>query len=296
VTPPDAAGLIELWLLQIVWGLGPWICIGIGLVVIMRGSRAFTSKARNIERRAEQTSKRGRLAISFDLVSHRMLTVASMFFAFACIGFAGLMSNALQGSIEPRVRELAVPIEQASEQTASVDFIVAVCLATLGLSLAITVFIYQELRRRALEHPATADPGARRTAAARFFARPLRVRLGITAFCAFFMCGILSQIIWGMLLVFPPPTSWLSLEAPGLLPVLIWALMCIGPAVLLAALSPTLNLAAGHARLRRRFLELSPQMRQQVARRFAIGAGVIGALIDLNVLVWIGTRVFGEAF
>jgi hypothetical protein len=37
-------------------------------------------------------------------------------------------------------------------------------------------------------------------------------------------------------------------------------------------------------------------MRQQVARRFAIGAGFIGAVIDLNLLVWIGTRVFGEAF
>ena len=310
MTPADGAGLLELWLLQIVWSLGPWVCIGLGLVVITRGSRAFKSAARNIEQRAERTSAHGRFAISFDLLSHRMLTTLSMLFAFACIGVAGMVSGVLQGGVEARVRELAPPIgelaspiEAAPGQSASTDFIAAICLATFGMTLAIAIIVYRALRQRALEHSAAPDLGARPPAigarapvVVRFFSRPLPVRLGITAFGAFFFFGFLSQIVWGMMLVFPPPASWLALEAPGMLPALGWILLCIGPAVLAAAMSPTLNLAARYAQLHERFVSLNPRMRRNIARRFAIGAGLIGAAIDLNLLLWIGTRLFPEAF
>jgi hypothetical protein len=296
MTPTDGAGLIELWLLQIVWGLGPWICIGFGLVVITRGSGVFKSAARNIEQRAERTSAHGRAAISFDLLSHRIVTILSMLFAFACIGVAGMVSEVLQGGVEARVRELPPAIEAAPGQTASVDFIAAVCLATLGVTLAITVCIYRALRQRALEHSATPDLGAHAPAMVRFFSRPPLARLGVTAFSAFLFFGFLSQIAWGLMLVYPPPASWLTLEAPGLLPALGWILLWIGPAVLLAALSPTWNLTARYAQLHQRFFKLNPQMRRNAGRRAAIGVGFIGAVIDFNLLIWIGARLFPEAF
>lgn len=179
---------------------------------------------------------------------------------------------------------------------ASSDFLATVAIASLGLALAIVAFVLGVLRERARAPRRAGSTLAAARAKSGFLARPPAVRLALVALATVLLFGLVTQALWALLWIFPPSPAWLELDAPGPLPLLVWGLACLGPALMAAALAPSWSLAARHARRRRRPLRLEPALRRRLLRRLAVAAAGLGAVLDLLLLQRVANHLVSGAF
>jgi hypothetical protein len=296
MTPDQST--FQLWLLGLVWTLGPWLALGFAAVIATLVVTKISHLARDVEKRPVKQGVSGFFGVVRDSWIHGTLTGSTIYVLIGCIMFGGFAAAGIQGLVQRTIQEpvpgaiedrIVVPPMKGpdSSNDGVLDLIILGGLIMACVTVMIGVVAYRRLRRKAVEIASRLP--------ARCGSRPLVVRLfcdkkttgiAILVVGCWMFWGFLSQVV-GLAIYMTPSLSSLQ-SIPGVETAAIVFLMILGVAMFGVMFAPFAWLSARNIRLQFRHLRQNRVTQRLFYVKAVVLCGLLGCLLNMYLIDLLG--------
>jgi hypothetical protein len=304
MTPDQST--FQLWLLGLVWTLGPWLALGFAAVIATLVVRKISHLARSVERRPVKQGVSGFFGVVRDSWIHGTLTGSTIYVVIGCVMFGGFVAAGIQGLVQRAVQgpvlgaiedKMVVPPTPGpdSSNDGVLDLIILSGLIMACVTVMIGVVAYRRLRRNAVKIASRLPArGASKPLVVRLFYDKKTTGIAILVVGCWMLWGFLSQVV-GLAIYMSPGLSSLQ-SIPGVETAAIVFLVILGIAMFGVMFAPLAWLSARNIRLQFRHLR-----RNRVAQRLfyvkaVVLCGLLGSLLNMYLIGLLGHLFWPSVF
>lgn len=305
--PPS---ILWLWVLGLVWGLGPWLALGLAAVLAALAWQRIHLFARKIEGRPIQDGFSGYITAYRHALLHSVLAKGTLFVFFGCVAFAGLLAAGIWGLVQkslegitPDALEEVLPPPTttvdpgASAASGMLDWIILVALLLAGVTIIIGFKAYRRFRQRALASVSrSTGRGTPRPLVVRLFHDNRRIGIIVTVVGCWILWGTLTQFAGLLFLVVPKAAALTYRPIPGAMTAGIVFLVIIMVCMNGIFLGPFVWLSLRNMRMQFRLIEENRVARRILNAQVIVFAGLLGALLNLYVIDLLGRSLWPAVF
>lgn len=291
----------------LVWGLGPWLALGLAAVLFALAVRPIHSLAKTIESKKVGQGFQEFLKLYRDALIHRSLVKGVFFITVGCLIFAGLLTAGIQGlvqrGLQEGVREMvdvqALPPPEASAAQnggAVLDWILLAGLIFAGVTIVVGFKMYRSFRRRALEFASSQkDSKANRPIAVKLFHDNKTIGIILLVIGCWFFWGFLTQLA-GLLLTFPALGAVTSKPIPGVLTAAIVFVVVLGVLMNIALFGPLAWFSWRNVKLQVRHLRENRIAMRLFHINTVFFAGCLGLILNAYLIDLLGRQFWPSIF
>jgi hypothetical protein len=299
MTADRTGPLLWNWVLQIAWWLAAMLPLAAAGILIALGLRAVHRRARTIEKKPVASTPGGFVQLLRDKFTHQALGQSMLFIILGGLALGGVVGMFLLRVIQPGVKQAIGPgdlLKQGTEGTAapaangpSLDFIFLLALVAGAITVVVAVHRYRTLCRRAADLAGSlTGREAQRPLLVRWFHDSKKMGLVALVIGAWVCFGMIMQVVGLIVVVVPWPAGLTDVSLPWATNAVIWIVVAVGVAFFLALLAPPVWMGVRHFKLEIRYYRENPTFRLLTNVSTALGAGLIGALLFMNLVSRLG--------
>jgi hypothetical protein len=296
----------QLWLLGVVWTLGPWLALGFAAILATLVVQRVSRLARSIEKKPVERGAGGFVGLVRDGWIHGALARSTLFIVMGCLMFAGFIAAGIQGFVQRSVQEtLRGTVEEEwvvqpgpvpdSSGDGFLDLIILGGLMMACVTVIIGVSVYRRLRRRAEEIASRpTSRGAPKPVVVRLFYDNKKIGITILVVGCWMLWGFLSQVVGLAIYTFPGASSLGSI--PGVETAAIVFLVILGIAMFIAMFAPLAWLSFRNARLQLRYMRENRVARRVFYAQVVVFCGLLGSALNLYLIDVLGRLLWPSVF
>jgi hypothetical protein len=297
---PFSESVINLWLLQFLFGAIPWLVLAIGIAVMAILFHRFDKTAKNLQKEPFDKGIKGLPRIFINQsVMEVMIYVLKRLTGLAI--FLGsittyIVAYIIRNKVEMETAKLPDGYLALGEEP-SLDFIILCSFMGIAITIYIAISGYYALRRKgqSLLQKSIKTQSAP-TLIARLYGRTTLAGIIIFMVGCFPLLAIIMNIIWGVAIFIPLPSSLLTIELPGTEWLLIVMFSVLWVGIMFAMYSPTLILL-----WRQLMMSLLQYRENSIVHAtsvtlMAITLGLFGGLITMGFLYSLGGALYPDMF
>lgn len=304
--PGQTTSLFWLWIMGIVWSIGPWLAIGLSAVLATLAIQRVHRYAKTIETRPLKQGFKGFIKIVRDSYLHGILTWSTLRIIIGCIAFGGLLTSGFygfyqqkfQGSIQKMVEKQPL-IESATNDKAEgegvLESILIIGLISAGLTVLIGVKIYRSLSRRAKELSLSAmirgDPSP---VIVRLFRDNKTIGIVLLVIGCWILWGFLTQI--GGLAIILIPGLRAKSSIPGIMPATIVFLVILSILLYVLLFGPVAWFSVRNLRLQLRYIRENRIAKNLFHWHIIMLGGALGVVLNLYFVNLLGKILWPAIF
>jgi hypothetical protein len=296
MTTPQTSSLLWIWILQIAWWLAVMLPLAAAGIFIALGLRALHRRARDIEKKPIESEPGGFLKLLRDKFTHQALGQSMLPLILAGLALGGLVGFFFQRLIQPGVQKAIESGDLLKPEAAappghghSLDFIFLLALVVGTITVVLAVHTYRSLCRRAANLAGSlASREAPRPLLVRWFHDSKKMGLIALVIGGWVCFGLIMQVVGFIFLVIPWPAGLTNVSFPWATTAVILVLVAGGAVLFLAPFVLGVWMAVRHFKLEFRYYQENPTFRLMVNVSAALGAGIFGALLFMNLLHRLG--------
>jgi hypothetical protein len=296
----------QLWLLGLVWTLGPWLALGFAAVLATLVIRKISDAARGVERKPVEEGVSGFFGVLRSSWLHGALTSSAAYIVFGCLMLGGFVAAGIQGFVRRNIHqsgreavqeEFVVPPISGPDSggDAVFDWIVLGGLIMACVTITIGVIVYRRLHRHAVE-VASRLPS-------RDSSRPLVVKLfydkqatGIAVLVVgcWILWGLLSQMA-GLAIYMSPGVSSLQ-SIPGVETAAMVFLAILGIAMFGVMFAPLAWLSVRNIKMQVRHLQENRIALRLFYVNVVVSSALLGSLLNIFLIDLLGHFFWSGVF
>jgi len=304
--PGQTTSFFWLWVMGIVWSIGPWLAIGLSAVLATLAIQRVHRYARTIETRPVKQGFRGYIRIVRDSYLHGFLTWSTLRIIIGCIAFGGLLTSGFygffqqnfQGSIQKMV-ETQPLIESATNDEAEgegvLESILIIGLISAGLTVLIGTKIYRSLSQRAKELSISAMiRGEPSPVIVKLFHDNKTIGIVVLIIGCWILWGFLTQI-GGLAIILIPGLKAKS-SIPGVMSATIVFLMILSILLYVLLFGPVAWFSFRNLKLHLRYIRENRIAKKLFHLQIIILGGVLGVVLNLYFVNLLGKILWPATF
>jgi hypothetical protein len=297
---PISESVINLWVMQFLFGVTPWLILAIGIAVV---AVIFNKFDRIAEKRQKEPIEAGIRGVPRIIKNQTIMTV--MIFVMRNLAAIAIFFSAsatyiiaylLRNRVEMETAKLPDEYMESGVEW-SIGFIV-IC-GIIGITITITIAIesYYALRHRGklLLQQASGKPGTTPLIARLYGSKTIAGIIIIVVGC-YPLWAIIMNLILGFVLITPLPTSLLTIELPATNILLLAMFSVLWVGVIYSLASPTVVISWRHLIMTYRQYSENRSVHIVSISLAAIMLGLFGGLINMWLLRSIGEALFPYIF
>jgi len=304
--PGQTISFLWLWIMGIVWSIGPWLAIGLSTVLATLAIQRVHRHAKTMETRSVKQGFRGFIKIVRDSYLHGFLTWSTFRIIIGCIAFAGLLTSGFygffqqnfQGSIQKIVEKQSL-IESATNDEAEgegvLESILIIGLISAGLTVLIGTKIYRSLSQRAKELSRNAMiRGEPSPVIVKLFHDNKTIGIVVLIVGCWILWGFLTQI--GGLAVILIPGLGAKSSMPGVIPATIVFLVILSILLYVLLFGPVAWFSFRNLKLHLRYIRENTIAKKLFHLQIIILGGVLGLVLNLYLVNLLGKILWPAIF
>ena len=295
-----------LWVMGIVWDIGPWLAMGLSAVLATLAIQRVHRYAKTIETRPVKQGFRGFIRIVRDSYLHGFLTWSTLRITIGCIAFAALLTSGFygffqqnfQGSIQKMVEKQPL-IESATNDKAEgegvLESILIIGLISAGLTVLIGTKIYRSLRQRAKELSLNAMiRGEPPPVIAKLFHDNKTIGIVVLIIGCWILWGFLTQV--GGLAIILIPGLRAKSSIPGVMPATIVFFVILSILLYVLLFGPFAWFSFRNLKLHLRYIRENRIAKKLFHLQIIILGGALGVLLNLYFVDLLGKILWPAIF
>ena len=304
--PGQTTSHFWLWIMGIVWSIGPWLAIGLSAVLATLAIQHVHRYAKTIETRPVKQGFRGFIRIVRDSYLHGFLTWSTLRIIIGCIAFGGLLTAGFygffqqnfQGSIQKMV-ETQPLIESATNDEAEgegvLESILIIGLISAGLTVLIGIKIYRSLSQRAKElSMSSMIRGEPSPAVVKLFYDNKTIGIVLLVIGCWILWGFLTQI--GGLAIILIPGLRAKSSIPGAMPATIVFLVIVSILLYVLLFGPFTWFSVRNLKLHLRYIRENKIAKSLFHWQIIILGGALGMVLNLYFVDLLGKILWPAIF
>jgi hypothetical protein len=304
--PGQTTSFFWLWVMGIVWSIGPWLAIGLSAVLATLAIQRVHRYAKTIETRPVKQGFRGFIRIVRDSYLHGFLTWSTLRIIIGCIAFGGLLTAGFygffqqnfQGSIQKMVEKQPI-IESATNDKAEgegvLESILIIGLISAGLTVLIGTKIYRSLSQRAKELSISAMiRGKPSPVIVKLFHDNKTIGIVVLVIGCWILWGFLTQI--GGLAVILIPGLRAKSSIPGVMPATIAFLVILSILLYVLLFGPVAWFSFRNLKLHLRYIRENRIAKKLFHLQIIILGGALGMVLNLYFVNLLGKILWPVIF
>jgi hypothetical protein len=304
--PGQTTSFFWLWVMGIVWSIGPWLAIGLSAVLATLAIQRVHRYAKTIETRPVKQGFRGFIRIVRDSYLHEFLTWSTLRIIIGCIAFGGLLTAGFygffqqnfQGSIQKMVEKQPI-IESATNDKAEgegvLESILIIGLISAGLTVLIGTKIYRSLSQRAKELSISAMiRGKPSPVIVKLFHDNKTIGIVVLVIGCWILWGFLTQI--GGLAVILIPGLRAKSSIPGVMPATIAFLVILSILLYVLLFGPVAWFSFRNLKLHLRYIRENRIAKKLFHLQIIILGGALGMVLNLYFVNLLGKILWPVIF
>jgi hypothetical protein len=301
----DSTSEFQLWLMGILWGLGPSLGLSLAAILGLVGFRHLHRAARSIERRPTDPGVRGFVRLIRDGLIHTSLTRLVVYLLIGCVMLGGLISALIQAEVRRHAGERALAVIESNPPPspmvgpvpngdAVLDWII---LSGIVFAIATVIFgvrTYRVLTRRAAQRALRAGASQDRSTLVRLFHKNRKLGMLVLGLGGWFLWGFSMQIVGGLVLTVPGMSSLPAI--PGAETAAILFLVVLGLVFLFMFLAPMAWFSWRSTKLHIRYVRENRIAHAALHINLAIIAGFFGSILSMELTRLLGRIIWPSLF
>lgn len=298
-TPPSES-VIYLWLLQFLWGITPWLLLAIGIAVMAIVFNRFDKTAKNLQKDPIDKGIKGlsRIFINQSVIEVMIYVLKRLAGLAIFLGSITtyIVANITRNKVEMETAKLPDGYSALGEE-ASLDFIILCSFMGIAITIYIAITGYYALRRKGQSLLQKANQTqSPPTLIARLYGRTTLGGIIIFMVGCYPLWALIMNLIWGVAIFIPLPSSLLTIELPGTKWLVIVMFGVIWGGVVFAMSSPTLVLLWRQLMMSLRQYRENRIVHASSVTLMAIMLGLFGGLLTMGFLYSLGGALFPDIF
>lgn len=299
-TTPITESVINLWIMQFLFGVLPWLILAIGIAAVAMVFHKFDRIAEKLQKEPIEPGISGvpriiknQTVVNIMIFVLRNLTAIAIFLGAST---TYIITYWLRNRVEMETAKL--PDEYLESGTEwSIGFMVICGLIGITITITIAIEIYYALRRKGtILLQQTSQKTSSTPLIARLYGQSTLAGRIIMVIGCYPLWMLIMNLIWGLVFIIPLPTSLLTIELPAIniFMLVMFGVLWVG--IIYSLASPTIVISWRHIMM---------SLRQYRDNRFVhivsisvIAAifGLFGGLITMGLLRSLGETLFPSIF